>query len=141
MKIALVIERMDASRGGRETSTSQIACELARRGEDVTILCQQGRSEPAGVTIKELGRRGLTRSRKLANFIADVEREISAGRYDIVHAMLPVPSSNVYQPRGGTIPGQLAASLRCRTVFVRPMLRLLKPLNRCRACWESSNGS
>ena len=133
MKIALIIERMDASRGGRETSTAQIAAELARRGQDVTILCQQGSLDGAGVIVKQLGNRGAGRCKKLTNFIADVEGETKTWRYHIVHAMLPIPSANVYQPRGGTIPGQFAASLRRRPAMVRPLLKLFNPLNRCRA--------
>ena len=38
MKIALVIERMDPQRGGREVSTAQVAVALSRRGHEVTVL-------------------------------------------------------------------------------------------------------
>jgi len=111
MKIALVIERMDPSRGGRETSTAQVACELARRGHGVDVLCQGGSWRADGVTVAPLGR-GLLPRWKLANFVAAVQEAAGSGRYDIVHATLPVPGANVYQPRGGTIPGRRAAGLR-----------------------------
>jgi UDP-glucose:(heptosyl)LPS alpha-1,3-glucosyltransferase len=133
MKIALVIEQMDPSCGGRETSTAQIAAEMARRGQDVTVLCRRGRLDAAGVTVRELGRRWLSRSRRLRGFVADAQEEIRRNRYDIVHAMLPLPGANVYQPRGGTIPAQCRASLRRRTVLIRQLFKLAEPLNRCRA--------
>ncbi len=112
MKIALIIENMDTSRGGRETSTAQTALELAARGHDVTIICQAGKSPGEGVAIHALGKRGLLRSRRMANFVSDAQLAAKAGSYDVVHAMLPVPGADVYQPRGGTIPGQLVASQR-----------------------------
>ncbi len=112
MKLALVIEKMDPQRGGRELSTAQIAAELAGRGCEVTILCQTGEWQCEGVKIIELGRRGCCRSRRQVNFLADLARAIDEGDYDVVHATLPVPGATVYQPRGGTIPAQVAASGR-----------------------------
>ncbi len=112
MRIALVIERMDAFRGGRETSTGQIASILAGRGHEVDILCQSGSWRAEGVNVVELGRRGLTRSGRLAGFVASVQDRMAAETYDIVHAMLPVPGANVYQLRSGTAPGRLAAARR-----------------------------
>ena len=132
MRIALVIERMDPSRGGRETSTAQIASALAHRGHDVTVLCQSGVLSHAGVRVVELGRRGLTRARGLANFVTDVQRAAGGGVYDIVHATLPVPGASVYQPRGGTVPGQVAASRRRRGATGPIRGALFEPLSRHR---------
>ena len=129
MKIALVIERMDTARGGRETSTAQIAVELARRGHEVTILCQQGSWLGEGVEVRQLGRRGVLRCRRLANFVAEVGRAVAGSDFDVVHAMLPVPGSNVYQLRSGTVPAQRAASLRRRQWPQRALCRLTQPLN------------
>lgn len=112
MKIALVIERMDDFRGGRETSTGQIATILASRGHEVDILCESGSWRGEGVDVVELGRRGLTRSGRLTKFIAAVQARMSAEKYDIVHGMLPVPGANVYQLRSGTMPGRMAAARR-----------------------------
>ncbi|MCE5277073.1 MAG: glycosyltransferase family 4 protein [Planctomycetaceae bacterium] len=133
MKIALVIERMDVFRGGRETSTAQTAAELAKRGHEVTILCQSGSWAHPGVQLKTFGRRGPLSVSLLSNFVADVQRETTAGAYDIVHSTLPVPGANVYQPRGGTVPGQAAASRRRHNVVtaaVGDLLRELSPLRR-----------
>jgi UDP-glucose:(heptosyl)LPS alpha-1,3-glucosyltransferase len=119
MKIALVIERMDPARGGRETSTGQIAAVLAARGHEVTLLCQDARWEHPGVAVRALGRRGVLRTRRLGHFVQAVQREIATGAYDIVHATLPIPGVNVYQPRSGTMPAQAAASLRRRSWATR----------------------
>jgi UDP-glucose:(heptosyl)LPS alpha-1,3-glucosyltransferase len=112
MRIALVIERMDTARGGRETSTAQIASGLAARGHDVTVLCERGRLDHPSVKVRELGADGITRAARLRSLMARVAA--CAPEYDIVHATMPVPGANVYQPRGGTVPAQQAASVRRR---------------------------
>lgn len=125
MKIALVIERMDPSRGGREMSTAQIASGLAARGHDVTILCQQAAWEDATpVRIRAFGAKGQSRSDRLRLFVADVQDQIRRETCDIVHAMLPLPGANVYQPRGGTMPAQARASLRRRRGLDRLLARV-----------------
>jgi len=132
MRIALVIERMDCHRGGRETSTAEVAAELLRRGHAVTVLCQQGSWHHEGVDVRALGRRGLSRRATLRAFTADVAREIAGGAFDVVHTMLPLPGADVYQLRGGTVPGQRAASLRRRSGLGAMAARLAGPLNRHR---------
>ena len=132
MKIALIIERMDTARGGRETSTAQIAAELGARGHDVTILCQRGSWRHKGVTVTPLGTRGVLRGQRISAFIADAGQAATEGGFDIVHAMLPMPGADVYQPRGGTIPGVIAAHRR-RWGWLAPVRKLAEPLNVCRA--------
>lgn len=132
MKIALVIERMDPRRGGRETSLAQMACELARRGHAVTVLCRSGAWSDGNVVVRPLKSGGLSRLGRLRRFVAAAQEHILSTPYDIVHATLPLPGANVYQPRGGTIPAQLAASLRRRSVLLRPLVHLTRPLNRSR---------
>ena len=111
VRIAIIIEKMDATRGGREKSTAQIADHLASRGHDVTILCQIAR---AGEDVKviQMGKRGLTRRNKIAAFVSAVGDHIRREHYDVTHSMLPIPGADVYQPRGGTIPGQIEGSCR-----------------------------
>jgi len=112
MRIAWIIERMDPARGGRETSTAQVTSTLARRGHDVTVLCQSGSWNDLRVRVHPLGRRGVGRRARLRGFVRDVCLAVEAERFDVVHATLPVPCATVYQPRGGTIPGLLAAHRR-----------------------------
>jgi len=129
MRIALVIERLDPSRGGRETSMAQIASVLAGRGHEVTVLCESAGWSGRGVRVVELGRRGPGRARRLRNFVADVQRAAADGRFDVVHASLPVPGAQVYQARSGTVPAQVAANSRMWGAF-GPIRRVLSaPLN------------
>ena len=133
MKVALVIERMDCRRGGRETSTAQIAACLARRGVSVTILCQSGSWRAEGIDVRELGASKGTRARKLLRFVAAVQAEIAGGAFDIVHTMLPIPGANVFQLRSGTIDAQRLASRRRRPRLLGWLWGLAEPLNRHRA--------
>jgi len=130
VKIAIVIERMDAGRGGREASTARIAAALALREHDVTILCQSGLWAREGVTVIPLGARGITRGAKLENFGRDVRGELEWGKYDIVHGMLAVPGINVYQLRSGTVPAQRDANRRRRPGTRRLLRNLTEKLNR-----------
>jgi len=129
MKIALVIERFDPSRGGREVSTAQVASALARRGHEVAIFCQSCRDACEHVRVLPLKSRGLDRSSRLASFVKSVRGAAEEGGYDIVHATLPVPGANVYQPRGGLVGAQAAASLRRRRGADRFAATLAEPLN------------
>jgi len=132
MKVALVIERTDPSRGGRETSTAQIAAHLARRGHAVTVLCGRGDWRCDGVEVRGLGRRGLSRLGRMQNFLFAAAAAISRERFDIVHSMLPVPGANVYQPRGGSVPGQVEASRRRWGLLGWPRVAVFERLNRVR---------
>lgn len=134
MKVGLIIERMDPSRGGRETSTAQIAEALAARGQAVTIICQESgwQSQTPGVKIQPSGSRGPRR------FVADVQHACQPGRFDVTHAMLPIPGADIYQPRGGTVPAQVAAGLRCiDNPLKRFTARLGRRLNLRRRYWAS----
>ena len=133
MKIALVIERMDVSRGGRETSTSQVASALAAAGHEVVILCQRGEVDSKGVEVRQSGTIGWSRTARARNFIQAVRETIHRERFDIVHSMLPLPGADVYQLRGGTVPGQARAGLRRRTPPGRLLAKWTQRCNRHRA--------
>ena len=129
MRIALIIETMDPRRGGREKSTAQIAEGLARRGHEVSILCEGGRWECEDVTMHQFGRRGLLRVQRLGYFVASVQAVIADGGFDVVHAMLPIPGATIYQPRGGTIPGQIGGSFRRWKLMGPIRTGVFEPLN------------
>ncbi len=130
MKVALVIERFDPSRGGLEVSTAQMADGLARRGQDVTVFCMAaGTGGGQGFRVQELKCWGLDRATKLASFARSVRGASRDGGFDIVHATLPIPSANVFQPRGGLVGAQEAGSLRRRRGMGRFLAQLAQPLN------------
>jgi UDP-glucose:(heptosyl)LPS alpha-1,3-glucosyltransferase len=128
VRIALIIERMNPALGGRERSTAQIADELLARGHEVTVVCAEGETWPGGPAVEPLG--GSSNgsnggSMPLRRFVEATRAWIERNRPDVSHAMLPVPGVEVYQPRGGTVPGQIAASRRRRGVaylLVSPLL-------------------
>ncbi len=137
MNIALAIERMDPGRGGREMSVAQIATELAARGHRVTILCHTGQWEQEGVELRRLGDGGadLRKPAELERFVRAVGA--AGAEFDILHATLPVPGANVYQPRGGTIPGQRTARLRRYSLLRSIAARLGDRFNRLRSLrWQ-----
>ncbi|MFP3936976.1 MAG: glycosyltransferase family 4 protein [Phycisphaerae bacterium] len=134
MRIALVIERMNVLRGGREASTAQIAAELVRRGHEVTVLCEEGDWSHTGVQLVQVGDAGKPmRVQRVRSFTEGVRRVMDERDFDVTHAMLPVPGADVYQPRGGTVPAQRDASFRRRGRLGRAFRKAVEPLNLHRA--------
>ena len=112
---------MTPSRGGRETSIAQIAKAMVAAGHNLTILCQTGDFVCDGVEVRFLGRRGVSRRGRFANFVRDIQSTISDGAFDITHAVLPVPGVDVYQPRGGCFPAQFAGNNRRKSQIGRTL--------------------
>jgi UDP-glucose:(heptosyl)LPS alpha-1,3-glucosyltransferase len=129
VNIALLIERMDPARGGREASTAQVASELARRGHAVTVLCQTGGWQSEDVRVTALGWRGGARRARLRNFLADAKSTCAAESFDIAHAMLPAEFADVYQPRGGSVPAQAETARLRRGPLGRWLHRMGNGLN------------
>jgi UDP-glucose:(heptosyl)LPS alpha-1,3-glucosyltransferase len=96
MKIALVILHADATRGGAERYTVDLADALATAGHDVSIVAASGAD--ANVVLKG---GGATRPGQYKRFLAAVDDHLSRTRYDIVHAMLPVRHCDIYHPHAG----------------------------------------
>jgi len=128
----VVIEQLIAARGGRERSVAETAIALAERDHDVTVLCQAGALDAAGVEVLDLGRHGPNRVIQAARFARDVRDVAGRERYDIVQATLPIPGCNVYQPRGGTIPGLIAAKARHAGPIRGAVRKALAPFNAAR---------
>jgi len=132
LRIGLVIERFEPARGGRERSVAEIAAELARRGHRVAVLCMGGAAGDTEVEVVRLGTAGVNRSARLLNFVRAVGDLAGQRGFDVLHATCPVPGADVYQPRGGTVPGVVAAGARRRGPLGRLARRLAMPLNRIR---------
>lgn len=96
----------DARRGGAERYTSHLAATLRQsQGIDVTVLAGRvadawpadaGRAMPLGMA-------GRTRSGRYRSFLAGLRTHLESHRYDVVHAMLPVPRGlcDIYHPHAG----------------------------------------
>ena len=141
MTIAIVLEHLDPSRGGAETSATQLARELSRLGHDVTLVVRRDTlsvaaagqlvgDREAGVRIEALEPAGLSRAARTGAFLRAAARVCRPGRFDIVHSLLPLEGCDVYQPRGGTY----AATIHHSTLMLpepwRSLRRGVKRLNR-----------
>jgi UDP-glucose:(heptosyl)LPS alpha-1,3-glucosyltransferase len=102
MDVALVILRSDPQRGGAERYTADLATALAGRGHDVTVVSAdagpRGDRAHRSVTV-DAG--GATRRGQYLSFLRSVDDHLAKARYDVVHAMLPVRSCDVYHPHAG----------------------------------------
>jgi UDP-glucose:(heptosyl)LPS alpha-1,3-glucosyltransferase len=130
MKVAIVQQQVDVRRGGAETSTVEMARQLAALGLDVTVVCAGQTARPFvehNVTFLPVVCAGLTRALRTYRFVQAARALCHAEHFDIVHAITPGLAANVYQPRGGTYAETMSRSL----APVRwPVWRQLKQLGR-----------
>ncbi|HEY8748893.1 MAG TPA: glycosyltransferase family 4 protein [Tepidisphaeraceae bacterium] len=100
LKIALVILHANPARGGAERYTVDLAHGLRERGHGVSVVAStfDGAMQADDVQLEALG---ATRAGRYANFIDKLERHLDEAKYDVVHAMLPVPRCDVYHPHAG----------------------------------------
>jgi UDP-glucose:(heptosyl)LPS alpha-1,3-glucosyltransferase len=103
MKIALVILHADATRGGAERYTLDLADALVKRGHEVAILASTFQAQPvAGRSVVISTKGGMTRTGRYDAFLQNLEIELDRQpRFDVVHAMLPVLACDVYHPHAG----------------------------------------
>jgi UDP-glucose:(heptosyl)LPS alpha-1,3-glucosyltransferase len=90
MKVALVILHTDPARGGAERYTVDLAGALRKRGHDVAL-----------VSSESLKPGGMTRTGRYKQFLQMLQPHLQSERYDVVHAMLPVPRCDLYHPHAG----------------------------------------
>jgi len=133
VRIGIFIERFDPTRGGRERSTAEIARGLAARGCEVDVICTTGSDGGDGVNVVPLGKSLLRRTVTRRRFVRAAEGMIADGTHDVTHAMLPIPTADVYQLRSGTLPGSYAGNLRPLGPLRRQIRRLTWQGNRLRA--------
>lgn len=101
MKIALVILHADPARGGAERYTIDLAAALAREGHDVSLLATGFGEVPSGVAAVKLDHRGVTRAGRYGRYLDALDAHLDQGKYDVVHAMLPVRRCDLYHPHAG----------------------------------------
>ncbi len=109
MKVALVILHADPARGGAERYTRDVAAGLTARGHAVTVVAATFADVPAGVATVPVAATGATRVGRYGRFLAGVDAA-TAGRFDVVHAMLPVRRCDVYHPHAGVAAEAVAAA-------------------------------
>jgi UDP-glucose:(heptosyl)LPS alpha-1,3-glucosyltransferase len=101
LDVGLVILHADATRGGAERYTLDLARALTARGHAVTLLAASFGETPSGARQVALGARGRTRAGQLGAFLDSLDAHLDQRRYDVVHAMLPVRRCDIYQPHAG----------------------------------------
>ncbi|MEW6251859.1 MAG: glycosyltransferase family 4 protein [Planctomycetota bacterium] len=154
MKIGIVQQFVDTRRGGAETSTVEMARCLAQLGHDVTVICrgplfprepyvregfEGGHATQAvgfepfiedDIVFRPLAIHARTKLGRTYGFVRAADRFCRYERFDIVHAVTPCLSADVYQPRGGTYAETIARGLaRSRSPVVRALRRLGRRFN------------
>lgn len=133
MNIALVIFRADPARGGAERYTIDLAAALAGRGQRVTMASSTFARIPTGVEQVPLSASAPTRLGRYTRFLDALDGHLSAHRYDVVHAMLPVRRCDVYHPHAGVAAEAVAAGhLKHDSAVLRVLSRTANALNRKR---------
>lgn len=123
MKLAIVIERFEAWRGGAETSTLEIARLLAARGHDIHIVTATNSQSPPDMTIHRVPSTAVIPALRTAAFVRKATAFLQSRRFDVVHAVAPIPAADVYQPRGGLLGETMQRNVATRR---SPSRRLLK---------------
>jgi UDP-glucose:(heptosyl)LPS alpha-1,3-glucosyltransferase len=101
LKIGLIILHADARRGGAEKYTVDLARSLAHRGHDVTILASSFHEAPWEAKQIRCEATALTRTWGYRRFLSQLETHLTAHSFDVLHAMLPVRTCDVYHPHAG----------------------------------------
>ena len=127
MKLAIVIHRIEAWRGGAETSTLELARLLAAREHDVHIVTATNCPSQPGLTIHRVADRSALGTLRMTPSAADFVRSASAflreHSFDLIHAIAPVPDADVYQPRGGLLPEVMERNVATRSSASRRLLK------------------
>jgi UDP-glucose:(heptosyl)LPS alpha-1,3-glucosyltransferase len=132
MRVAIVQEQVDVRRGGAETSTLEMARHLVALGVDVTVVCAESdeateRRSDEGVRFRYVPVGGGSRMGRTVRFVAEADRFCREAGFDVVHAVTPCFSCDVYQPRGGTYVETVRQSVARAS---NPLMRLIKRVGR-----------
>ena len=133
MKIALVILNAEPTRGGAERYTYDLAKALFDRGMDVHLLATRfARNVEPAKQVRMEGAAG-SRTGRYRAFIGSLDVHLSQTKYDVVHAMLPVPNCDLYHPHAGIEANNLEMGyLRHQGMIRQAVSRLTSRLNRKR---------
>ena len=101
MKVALVILHADPARGGAERYTVDLAVALAARGHDVHVIAASFADAVPALTRVYLDAGATTRTGSYKRFLDLLDAHVATEKHDVVHAMLPVRTCDVYHPHAG----------------------------------------
>ena len=114
LKVAVVSESVSSVRGGAETSTSQFLQHLLDQGVGVDLYTRTQPESRKRLTVHKIETDGGLRAFRTLRFSSKVDQMLADRRYDVVHAITPCLTADVYQPRGGTMPETVQRNLAMR---------------------------
>lgn len=114
MRIALIVEWLDAWRGGAEKSSLQFVHHLMEQGVEVHVFTRSRPSPAPGLYVHTIHGASMSRTRRSATFAHRVERRLLTESYDVIHAISPCRGADLYQPRGGTVAETIERNLAIR---------------------------
>jgi UDP-glucose:(heptosyl)LPS alpha-1,3-glucosyltransferase len=103
MKIAFIVEHLDPNRGGMERSVVDFLTELTASGAEVHVVTQTSAWSFPGIHVHLLGAAGWTDESQYKNFVLRAQALVTSQQWDVVHAIRPCMSCDIYQPRGGLV--------------------------------------
>lgn len=127
MRVAIVLERLDPARGGAETSALELARCLAALGVEIHFVSGDERPPTDEFVHHSIEPRGATRAARSRAFVRGADSLCRERAFDVVHAITPCLSADVYQPRGGTYVETIRRSVETAR---SPLGRLAKRLGR-----------
>ena len=120
LRVALVIERSDASAGGAEGVAWRVAAGLASAGDDVTVVCRSG-AAPPGTRLALVRAPGGWKPLRVLGFSRAAARATRSG-FDVVQSFSRTRHQDVFRAGGGShadylerMHGRLGARLRAAT--------------------------
>lgn len=123
MKIGVVIERMEAWRGGAETSTLEFCRLLVERGHDVHLVSSTNLQSLPDVTFHTVAAPTLIPARRVAVFAKRAAAYCRRQEFDVVHSVALMPEADIYQPRGGLLAETMARNVKTRPTASRRLLK------------------
>jgi len=130
VRVALIVEKLERWRGGAETSVSEFVEHLAAAGVSVCCLtCGGERFVGENIEVRPVCRDIGPRWWRYRRFLNAAAEFCRSGDFDIVHAIVPCVSADIYQPRGGTVPETLLRNLAACGPAARWVKRLSQKIN------------
>ncbi len=114
MKVALIIDRFDAARGGGEGYAASLARGLWARGHEVHIFSHHWAQPIQGVRYHRLPIVAYPRWLKALCMAWYGSRVLPSGHFDVVQGFGGVPLVNVHRPGGGAELAWLEQEIRSR---------------------------
>ena len=134
MRIALVVERFEPGSGGVESVVFQVAAELARRAQQVTVVCRragapapEGPPSPEGVRVEVVRVPAAWQPLRVGAFSRRAARATGPDapqRFDVVHSFARTRRQQIYRAGGGSHAAYM------ERVYPRPAWRRLSPRHR-----------